>query len=177
MKVYEYYQEESNNYGLVNIYGNESAGVRIDYDNLQKAYAKLDFKGLQSQNSSGTAIKAPTCGKSLITGSSFATDFKLPDIPEGAQALIDNGAQDAKPGKLVKVASTQVTLPVYDSSGKELQGLAIKPLADDQSNTPSGTTGGPKPSSSKKNDSPQFEAGWGQVGMFTGIVTMIMSFL
>ena len=151
--VYEYYQEESNNYGLVNIYGNESAEIRVDYDNLQKAYAKLDFKALQSQNSSGTAVKAPTCGKKLISSNSFDSDFKLPDIPDGAQELIDNGAKGSKEGKLVAVKDTKVALPVYASNGKQMQNLAIRPLKDDESNTPSSTTGGPVPSGSKKGGS------------------------
>ena len=151
--VYEYTQED-NDYGLVNLYQNGSASIRVDYDNLQKAYAKLDFKALQSQNSSGTAVKAPTCGKDLITGgNSFSTNFDLPDVPDGAQDLINDGAKDAKPGKLVDVSQTKVPVAVYASDGSQLTNLAIKPLANDESNTPSGTTSGAKPSSSKKNDS------------------------
>lgn len=155
--VYEYTQED-NDYGLVNLYDNGTASVKVDYDNLQKAYAKLDFKALQSQNSSGASVKAPSCSESLITGSTFSKDFDLPSPPSGAEDLINNGAQNAKQGKLVQVTQTKVPMAVYGSDGQLIQNLAITPIADDQSNTPSRTTGGAKPSGSKKNDSPRLQA-------------------
>ena len=174
--VYEYYQEESNNYGLVNIYDNETAEVRVDFDNLQKAYGKLDFKTIQSQNSSGTSVKAPSCGKNLISSDSFSSDFKLPDLPDGAQELIDNGAKNAKEGKLVDIKQTKVALPVYASNGKEMQNLAIKPLANDQSNTPSSTTGGPGPSTSKKGSGSHVEASWTSMLAQLGAVVLSLMF-
>lgn len=173
--VYEYYQQESNNYGLVNIYGNESAEVRVDYDNLQKAYSKLDFKALQSQNSSGTTIKAPTCGRDLIESDSFSSSFDLPDPPEGVQDLIDNGVDGGREGKLVEVKDTKVTLPVYRSNGQEMKDLAIKPLADDQSNTPTSTSGGRGPSPSKKGAAALVEVGWVQLAFGMLMATVLVS--
>ncbi|KAG8527527.1 uncharacterized protein KY384_007679 [Bacidia gigantensis] len=154
--VYEYYQEESNNYGLVWLYENGTAEVRVDYDNLQNAYAKLDVKALQSGNSSATNIKAPKCSSDLISSDSFSKDFTLPSLPSGGQDLLNNGVKNPNRGKLVDVTQTQVALPVYGSNGKQLQGLAIKPLAQDQSNVPgTGTSSGAQPSSSKKSGAVQ----------------------
>ena len=174
--VYEYTQED-NDYGLVDLYQNGSASIRVDYDNLQKAYAKLDFKALQSQNSSGTAIKAPTCGKDLITGGdSFSTNFDLPVVPDGAQELIDNGAKDAKQGKLVDVSQTKVPVAVYASDGSQLTNLAIKPLANDESNTPSGTTSGGKSSSGKKNNADRMQARTPWVAACGSVVLLVAFF-
>ena len=174
--VYEYYQQEDNNYGLVNIYDNETAEIRVDYDNLQKAYGKLDFKSLQSQNSSGTTIKAPTCGRDLIESDSFSSSFELPDPPEGAQDLIDNGVDGAREGKLVPVKDTKVALPVYGSNGEAMQNLAIKPLADDQSNTPTSVAGGARPSESKKGAaSGRMNVGWLELALGTLVPTIIVA--
>ena len=159
--VYEYYEETANNYGLVSLYDNGTAAIRVDYDNLQKSYDKLNVNALQSQNSSATMAKAPSCSSSLITSNQFNTSFKLPSVPSGGQDLIDNGIKNPNDGKLVSVTQTQVTLPIYGSNGNELKNVAIKPLADDQSNTPNGqgtsTSSGANPSTSKKSSAGRLE--------------------
>ena len=136
--IYEYVQEPANNFGLVNLYDNGTASLRIDYDNLQKQYNKLDIKALESGNYSATKLTSPTCSSTLISEASFANKFTLPALPAGAQSLIDNGIKDPNNGKLVQVTETAVKQPVYGSNGGEIKDLAIKPLADDQSNTPNG---------------------------------------
>lgn len=104
-------------------------------------------------------IEPPSCSKSLIQSKSFNNSFEIPSVPSGGQDLINNGIKNAQTGKVVSVTQTQVALPVYGSNGGQLKGLAIKPLADDQSNTPNGgstsgttTSSGSKPSSTKKSE-------------------------
>lgn len=157
--VYEYVQEESNDYGLVNLYPNGTAQLRVDYDNLQRQYNKLDLKALLGSNSTATKVVPPTCNSSLVTSPSFSSTFTLPSPPDGAQKIIDDGLTNPNKGKLVDVSETTVSQAVYSSSGGKLQNLAIKKLPDEQSNTPNGsdtsgsatTTPAPaEPSSTKK---------------------------
>ncbi|KAL8949362.1 MAG: hypothetical protein Q9222_004527, partial [Ikaeria aurantiellina] len=158
--VYEYVQETSNNFGLVDIHDNGTASILVDYDALQKQYNKLDIKQLQSSNASATSLKSPSCSGSLIAESDFSKSFKIPSIPSGGQDLINNGIKNPNNGKLVPVTQTAVTAAVYGSNGGLIRDLAIKPLPEDQSNTPngqdtsgsasaspSGTTTGGKPTS------------------------------
>ena len=176
--VYEYYQQTANNYGLVWLYDNGTAELRVDYDNLQKQFNKLDTKALQSTDSSATMAKAPSCSSDLIKSGQFNTSFTLPSVPSGGQDLINNGVKNPKNGKLVSVTQTQVTLPVYGSNGNQLKNVAIKALPDDQSNTPNGqstsgtsTSGGAQPStssSSKKNSAGRINvAGFSLAAMTT----------
>lgn len=136
--VYEYVMED-NDYGLVLLHQNETAQILVDYDNLQAQYNKLDIKALESGNSSATQLVAPTCKSSLIVSSSFNSKFSIPHVPAGGQTVIDHGLSNANNGKLVTVTDTKVSQPVYSSNGEMLQNLAIKPLADDESNTPNGS--------------------------------------
>lgn len=177
--VYEYVQEVSNNFGLVDLYDNGTAAIRVDYDNLQKQYNKLDIKQLQSGNSSATTLKSPKCSRSLITESDFSKTFKIPSIPSGGQTLIDNGIKNPNIGKLVPVTQTAVKEDVYGSNGGLIKNLAIKPLPQDQSNTPNGqdtagasvsgtsTAGKPKPTSG---------AGHASIGLFLGITAAVAVF-
>lgn len=150
--IYEYSQEISN-YGLVSLNDNGTTSIRTDYDNLQVEYAKLNVTLLESGNATATSLRPPTCDASLITGS-FSTDFDIPSIPDGGQQLIDNGIPNPNNGKLVSVTNTQVMETVYDSKGNVIQGLAIKPLPNDQSNLPgentSGTNAAASPTATKK---------------------------
>ena len=85
--IYEYYQQVENNYGLVWLYDNGTAELRTDYDNLQQQFNELDIKALQSGNVTATKLNAPSCKSSLITSQSFANEFDIPDIPQGAQKV------------------------------------------------------------------------------------------
>ena len=166
--VYEYY-EESNNYGLVSFYSNGTSQLLIDYDNLQKQFNTLNVKALESMDSSATAIKSPTCSKSLISSDGFNTSFTLPAAPSGVSQLIDSGVKNANQGKLVTVSSTAVTLPVYSVSGSLINNLAIKLLPNDESNAPNGattTSSGASPSTTKKGAAGKTQAGLcGSAGM------------
>ena len=152
--VYEYY-EEDNNYGLVSIYDNGTAQLRADYNALQKQYNTLDVKALQSMNSALESATSPKCSSSLISSSGFNTSFTLPAVPSGGQTLIDNGISNPNQGKLVSVTTTTVADTVYDVNNNVIKNLAIKPLADDESNTPNGSnTSGQSSSTTGANASP-----------------------
>lgn len=180
--VYEYYEETSNNYGLVAFYDNGTAQLLVDYDNLQKQYNSLDIKALQSMNSSATSIQSPKCSSSLISSSGFNTSFTLPQVPSGVQTLIDHGISKPNVGKIIPVTSNNVVLPVYSSSGTLIKNLAIKPLPNDDSNTPdgsntfgeaSGTTSATSPTSTKKGGAGKTEIG---IGAVVGLVLIAFFF-
>ena len=179
--VYEYSQEVSN-FGLVVINGNGTVNIRSDFDSLQGQYNKLDIKSLESGNSTATSLTPPTCNSNLITIKSFYNQFNIPDVPPGAQSLIDNGINNPNRGKLVSVTQDQVQMVVYSSDGAEIQGLAITPLPNDQSNTPGGqntsgsatqsgsTTSASATSSSKPTSTTKGAAGRMQVESMLGLV-------
>jgi len=155
--VYEFSQETSN-YGLVNIASNGSAQLLPDYDTLQKQFNTLNVTLLQGLKAQNTSVVAPTCTSSLITNQGFANNFTIPAVPPGAQDLINNGIKPAPTGKIVSVTSTKVPQVVQQSNGQVISGLAIVPLADDQSNNPSGaspstttTSSAPAATTSKKS--------------------------
>lgn len=173
--VYEYTQEVSD-YGLVVLYNNGTAQLRGDYDNLQKQYNKLNITLLQSVNSTATALPPSTCKSSLITTRGFYNKFDIPAVPSGGQHLIDNGISNPKNGKLVTITQNNVAAMVYSSSGGVIQNLAIKPLPEDQSNTPNGddtsgsassssTASAASPTATKKGASCRKNVGiWGLIG-------------
>ena len=134
--AYEWTQE-ANNYGLVIISANSSATLRIDYDNLQSKLNKLNISALESSNSTAINLTPPNCSPALIN-EGFYNKFEIPPVPSGGQDLIDNGIKSPNNGKLVPITQLNVTMPVYASNGAQLQGLAIHPLPNDQSNTPNG---------------------------------------
>ncbi|KAL8702243.1 MAG: hypothetical protein Q9201_004505 [Fulgogasparrea decipioides] len=162
--VYEYVQEASNNFGLVDLYDNGTAAIRGDYDALQKQYNKLDIKALQSGNASATTLKSPPCSANLITEAGFAKSFKIPSVPTGGQTLIDDGIENPNVGKLVPVTQTTVQVAVYGSNGGLIKDLAIKPLPQDRSNTPNGqdTSGSPSASGTSTGAKPKSTSGVGR---------------
>lgn len=145
--IYEYSQEEAD-FGLVQINSNSTVTFRVDYENLQQQYAKLDVNLIQSQDPSNGQAQAPKCTKDMISNSGFDGNLTIPSPPEGADDLINNGIDNPTQGKLVDVKDTNVPMPIYGSNGQQIQNVAIKPLANDQSNTP--TAGAADPSQSKK---------------------------
>lgn len=157
--VYQW-TEDTNDFGLVNATDDGTASLRIDYDNLQNQYNKLDAKALQSGNSTAAQLTSPACKKSLIQSGDFSSDFSIPNPPNGAQKLIDNGVQNPPSGKIVPVTSTKVTTPLFDSHGKPISNLAIKQLKDDESNSPSGQdTSGPSGTGTSSSPTPSKKSG------------------
>lgn len=151
--VYEYSHEESD-YGLVEINSNSTVSLIVDYDNLQQQFNKLDIGLIQSTNATATQLTPPECSSDLISDSGFSKSFDIPDAPEGADDLINNGIQNPVQGKLVQVKETNVPIAAYGSTGVQIQNLAIRPLANDESNTPGGETTSPTASGSAAPASP-----------------------
>lgn len=127
--VYEWTQEESD-YGIINVYSNGSAELRPDYDVLMQQYNSLDNSLITASNDTATSLQPPQCDSSLISSDGFSTDFDIPDPPQGAQALIDNGVRNAPAGSIVRVTQTVVQVPVYATNGGPLKGLKIASRSD-----------------------------------------------
>jgi hypothetical protein len=174
--VYEYSNEVSN-YGLVNISSDNSVHLLVDYDNLQGQYNKLDIKTLQS-TSVPSAGNPPTCDPSLITNSTFSTNFTIPAQPPGAADAINNGISNPPSGKLVSIPSLNVNLPVFGSNGKAITGLAVKQISG--SNLPSGqsTSGGSSGNSTtaKKGSAPGRTDGSASAALFAGVMAAVLVF-
>lgn len=133
--VYEY-SEETSEFGLVNINSNGSAQLLPDFDTLQSQFNTLNVTALQGLQAQNTSVEPPTCAASLISSSSFDSNFTIPAVPPGAQDLINNGISPKPSGSIVSVTATKVTQQVEDASGTVMSGLAITLLADDESNNP-----------------------------------------
>ncbi|KAH6848288.1 Glucanosyltransferase-domain-containing protein [Chaetomium sp. MPI-CAGE-AT-0009] len=138
--VYEYTQEP-NNYGLVDMKDDGSAKLMSDFVSLKNQYSKLDFAKIQGQKpSTASTAKPPVCGAKLITTKGFNSNFTLPVLPPGAQEIIDGGVKPAPKGKLVKISDWKVKYTVKNPDGSTITNLAVKPLADDDINSPGSNT-------------------------------------
>lgn len=144
--VYEWSQE-SDDYGLVQIYSNASVQLLGDYTNLQGQYSKINSTLLESSNSTATALSPPACAASLVSSDGFSTDFDIPSPPSGAEAIISSGVSNAPTGKIVSVTQTAVAVPVYNSNGALMNDLQIKPSSGSD-NVPSDTSSSSSASSS-----------------------------
>jgi 1,3-beta-glucanosyltransferase GAS3 len=86
-------------------------------------------------------VQAPACATKLIKGDEgFTSNFTLPVLPETSQ-LIRNGVRPAPVGRIVAISDYSVKSVVRNPDGSSVTGLAVKPLADNASNTP-GTNAG-----------------------------------
>ncbi|RDA82564.1 hypothetical protein CP532_4300 [Ophiocordyceps camponoti-leonardi (nom. inval.)] len=130
--VYEWTQG-SNNYGLVKVEGDDVT-VLGDYNRLKSQWAKVDWKAVQSQKAAGTAPPPPACQSGLIKEKGFKNSFDLPQVPPGAQGLIDHGIHPKPAGKVVPISDYSVKAKVKDADGKMISGLKVQPLADDEFN-------------------------------------------
>ncbi|KAK4574647.1 Glycolipid anchored surface protein 4 precursor [Recurvomyces mirabilis] len=126
--VYEWTQG-TDDFGLVQTYGNGSLQLLGDYDTLMSQYAKLNITLLESSNSTATSLTPPKCNANLISGDGFSTDFSIPQPPSGAQQLISAGVSSAPTGSIVSVTQTSVQLPVYATNGGEISGLKIQAVS------------------------------------------------
>jgi 1,3-beta-glucanosyltransferase GAS3 len=175
--VYEYSQEESD-YGLVIVNENSTVTLRKDFDNLQLQYNKLDLTLIQNADAAETNTMFPECSQGLIsTASGFSKNFTVPERVSGIEDLINNGIKNPTNGKLIKIEATTVPMAVYGSNGNQIKDLAIKPLADDQTNIPGGeiTSGdGPTPSGTpKKKGSAAKSSATG--GLFIGVALAVLA--
>ncbi|KAI0133251.1 glycoside hydrolase family 72 protein [Hypoxylon sp. NC0597] len=149
--VYEWAQEK-NNYGLAECNDDGTVNLLSDYATLQNQYKKVDFSKVQSIKATNNKVTPPECKASLIKEDGFNNNFTLPAVPPGAQDIIDNGVSPKPSGKIVEISDYSVKHTVKDANGKELSGLAVKPLADDAVNTP-GSTGDSTTSSGSSDSS------------------------
>lgn len=133
--VYEY-SEEVSDFGLVVINDNSTISLRVDFDNLQTQYNKLNISLIESANGTATKLTPPECSSALITNSAFNKSFHIPDPPSGVQDLINNGVSGISTGKLVSVTQTAMPVAVYDTNGQEVQGLVLNILSNDNTNVP-----------------------------------------
>jgi 1,3-beta-glucanosyltransferase GAS3 len=135
--VYEYSQEPSN-YGLVTINSDGSVQLLPDYHTLASQYAKLDFSKVEGGSPPGSTPKAPKCSPSLITEAGFNNNFTIPATPtsDASADILNKGVNPKPSGKLVQITDWNVKLTVKDVDGSVIKTLAVKPLADDQSNQP-----------------------------------------
>lgn len=155
--VYEFSQED-NNYGLAKINSNGSVALLSDYTTLKNQYAKVDWASVQSVKASNTTNTRPKCSTSLIKEDGFNNNFTLPAVPPKTQTIIDNGVTSKPVGKIVSISDYEVTQTVMNSDGTMLSGLAVKPLADDATNTAGTNTASGTNSSSSSTDSGAFRS-------------------
>ncbi|KAI0181636.1 glycoside hydrolase family 72 protein [Hypoxylon sp. FL1284] len=139
--VYEFAQEK-NNYGLAECKDDGSVNLMADYNTLQSQYKKVDFSSVQSVKATKAKVTPPECKASLIKEKGFSNNFTLPDVPPGAQDIIDKGVSPKPVGKIIDISDYTVTHKVMDPSGKALNGLTVKPLSGDEVNTPGASGSG-----------------------------------
>lgn len=111
-------------YGLVNVNTDGSITILPDYVTLQSQYSQLNRQQLMSQNSTATAITAPTCSAAGITNAAFDNNFSLPAQPSGASALIKNGV-GGRTGSIVAVTQTSLNIAVTNTAGAVSTGVTI----------------------------------------------------
>lgn len=139
--VYEFAQE-ANEYGLATINDDGSVELLSDYDSLKNQYLDIDWTSVQSVKASSSSNTAPKCSESLIKEDGFSNNFTLPDVPPGAQDIIDNGVKGALVGKIIDISDYSFDYSIKDASGNTLS-VVVSPLADDGTNvvgTNNGTT-------------------------------------
>lgn len=106
--VYEF-SNGINDYGIVNISSDGSAQLLDDFYTLKDQFASLDWSTVQGGAIPSNSPTAPTCSANLIsTTVAFTTNFTIPAVPPGAQALIDGGVSPAPNGKIVTVGRFRV---------------------------------------------------------------------
>lgn len=200
--VYEYSQEASD-YGLVVINDNGTITLRrgmrtrdisscimliplpcfSDYDNLQKQLNGLNIAQIQTADPSSMSIKPPACNASLVTSGIFDQNFTIPEVCPGCEDLIKNGIDKPQQGKIVPVTDTKAPNAVYGSNGAEVQGLELRLLSNDESNTPSNETTSPsgtqaggsaKPTESKKGAASEATGGYRHLAATCFMLLMVL---
>jgi len=178
--VYEYSQEKSD-YGLVQIDSNGDARLLKDFDNLQGQYNNINLDLVKTKSSAATAARHPKCEDIFILlghSETFNTSTTLP--PNPATGLLEKGSGNTNVGKLVSVTQTKTPHKVFTSTGVQIDGIEIKMLKDDESNTPSGenTSSAASGGSGGSSGSKKGAAGGLRVSaVFVVSVTVVVGFL
>lgn len=139
--VYEW-TEEDNEYGLIQVNNNGSVSLKVDYENLQGQFGKLDMDRIESSNSSQTSVEREECTADLITSKKFLNAWNLPTRLAKINNYIENGVPNKPSGSLVSVSSTSIPVKVYDHNGQEISDIKYTVLADGEVNRPSSTSSG-----------------------------------
>jgi hypothetical protein len=108
---------------------------------------------IENHNTTATNLKAPKCSAGLISDAGLSTDFDIPSVPAGVDALISSGVSNAPKGSIVAVTKTTVELPVYATSGGKISGLEISPAEGSGRKNGGLTTAEPESSSSSTSSS------------------------
>ncbi|KAF3013217.1 hypothetical protein E8E14_005839 [Neopestalotiopsis sp. 37M] len=148
--VYEFAQED-NNYGLATVNDDGSVELMADYNTLKDQYTQVDWTSVQSFKASSTSVTPPTCSTGLISDDGFSNNFTLPDVPPGAQDIIDNGVGGLV-GKIVDIDDYSFDYTISDVDGNTLS-LEVTPLDDDAVNVVGSNTGSTGSSSSSNGTS------------------------
>lgn len=133
--VYEYTQE-SDEYGLVAINSSKEVTLMQDYQYLKEQYAKIDMSALTSVNETAEKQETTTCASSLITESTFLSNWDLPKRPDGGDDLVTSGITSAPSGAITSVTATDMPATVHNYTGAEVTGLALVQLGCADSNAP-----------------------------------------
>lgn len=132
--VYEYTQEE-NDFGLVKIKDSGDATLLPDYENLRKAFGRLDMKRIHAARKDQTSVEPVECSPDLIESDDFKS-FDVPECPGEVKDMIEHGYKDAKSGKLVDVKHTDMPWNVMDHNGREIKDVKFHKVNEGDSNKP-----------------------------------------
>ncbi|KAK8134423.1 hypothetical protein PG984_006435 [Apiospora sp. TS-2023a] len=116
--VYEFAQEP-NNFGLAEVNKDNSVKLLKDFQTLKNQYSKVDWKSVQSPDQ----------------GEGLQQQLHPPRASPNTKQILEGGVKPKPVGKVVKISDYKVTHDIKDVDGKAITGLAVKPLADDASNT------------------------------------------
>lgn len=132
--VYEYTQEQ-NDFGLVKVKDNGDATLLPDFENLRKAFGKLDMKRVHAARKDQTSVDPVECSPDLIKSDDFKS-FDVPECPGDVKAMIEHGYHHGKAGKLVDVKKTDLPCVVLDHNGREVKDVKFHKVNDGDSNKP-----------------------------------------
>lgn len=138
--VYEY-SMESDEYGLVALNSSTEITLLQDYNFLKEEYLKLNLDTITSANKTAENAATTTCDTSLITATSFISNWDLPDRPKGADDLVTSGVSGASSGALTSVTATAMPATVYNYTGATVSGLALVSYGCADVNAPAKATG------------------------------------
>lgn len=132
--VYEYTQEE-NDFGLVKIKDNGDVTLLPDFENLRKAFGKLDMDRVHAAKKEQTSVDPVECSPDLMKSENFKV-FDIPECPGDVKAMIEHGYHKTKTGKLVDVKNTDIPCTVLDHNGREVKDVKFHQVNDEDSNKP-----------------------------------------
>lgn len=138
--VYEY-TYESDEYGLVAINSSTEVTLLEDYNYLKLEYLKINMDTIDSINKTAEAAATTSCAASLISESTFLSNWALPDRPDGADDLVTSGVSSASTGALTSVTATAMPVTVYNYTGATVSGLSLVSFGCADVNSPAKATG------------------------------------